>query len=191
MQVTGSFRNVSMCQLWIWEQIAIISLYSINWLVCIAETESVYCAVRTESLNIIQFMCFLWIWEQTAIISLYSINWLVCITETECVYCGVRAESLYTSQYNLSFWSVNAWCYIRPSYEFTTTIVFSVCRTQFCMGTQMSSRKHKTCPLFTVGTNQGVGTLCYVGDPPGCDWRFACNSQRYAVLFSVYTRIEV
>ena len=32
---------------WIWEQTAIISLYSINWLVCITETECVYCAVRT------------------------------------------------------------------------------------------------------------------------------------------------
>jgi hypothetical protein len=35
---------------WIWEQTAIISLDSINWLVCITETESVYCAVRTGSL---------------------------------------------------------------------------------------------------------------------------------------------
>jgi hypothetical protein len=29
------------------EQTAIISLYNINWLVCITETECVYCAVRT------------------------------------------------------------------------------------------------------------------------------------------------
>jgi len=36
---------------WISEQTAIISLYSINRLVCITETESVYCAVRTGSLN--------------------------------------------------------------------------------------------------------------------------------------------
>ena len=46
-------HSVFMCFVWIWEQTAIISLYSINWLVCIAETESVYCAVRTGSLNII------------------------------------------------------------------------------------------------------------------------------------------
>jgi hypothetical protein len=32
---------------WIWEQTAIISLYNINWLVFITETESFYCAVRT------------------------------------------------------------------------------------------------------------------------------------------------
>jgi len=31
---------------WISEQMAIISLYSMNWLVFITETESVYCAVR-------------------------------------------------------------------------------------------------------------------------------------------------
>ena len=92
-----------MCFVWIWEQTAIISLYSINWLVFITETECVYCAVRTGSLYTASltfsnstfcphtvFMCFVWIWEQTAIISLYSINWLVFITETECVYCAVR-----------------------------------------------------------------------------------------------------
>ena len=43
-----------MCFVWIWEQTAIISLYIINWLVCITETECVYCAVRTECLNITQ-----------------------------------------------------------------------------------------------------------------------------------------
>ena len=31
---------------------AIISLYNINWLVFITETECVYCAVRTEYLNL-------------------------------------------------------------------------------------------------------------------------------------------
>ena len=36
-----------MCFVWIWEQTAIISLYNINWLVFITETESVHCAVRT------------------------------------------------------------------------------------------------------------------------------------------------
>ena len=32
-------HSVFMCFVWIWEQTAIISLYSINWLVCITETE--------------------------------------------------------------------------------------------------------------------------------------------------------
>jgi hypothetical protein len=42
---------VFMCFVWISEQTAIISLYSINWLVFITETECVYCAVRAGSLN--------------------------------------------------------------------------------------------------------------------------------------------
>ena len=76
-------HSVFMCFVWIWEQTAIISLYNINWLVCITETGCVYCAVRTEHLTFSNstfcphsvFMCFVWIWEQTAIISLYNINW--------------------------------------------------------------------------------------------------------------------
>ena len=43
-----------MCFVWISEQTAIISLYNINWLVCITETQCVYCEVRAESLCIIQ-----------------------------------------------------------------------------------------------------------------------------------------
>ena len=39
--------------MWISEQTAIISLYSINCLVFVTETECVYCAVRTGSLYII------------------------------------------------------------------------------------------------------------------------------------------
>jgi hypothetical protein len=40
-----------MCFLWISEQTAIISLYSINWLVFITETECVHCAVRAVYLE--------------------------------------------------------------------------------------------------------------------------------------------
>jgi hypothetical protein len=42
-----------MCFVWIWEQTAIISLYSIYWLVFITEAECVSCAVRNRSLYII------------------------------------------------------------------------------------------------------------------------------------------
>ena len=97
-------HSVFMCSVWISEQTAIISLYSINWLVCITETECVYCAVRTGSLYIIQVMSFVWIWEQTAIIYPYIINWLVCITETECVYCAVRTGYLYIIQVMSFVW---------------------------------------------------------------------------------------
>jgi len=100
---------------WIWEQTAIISLYSINWLVFITETVCVYCAVRTGSLHTASltfsnsmfcphsvFMCFVWIWEQRAIISLYNINWPVFVTETECVYCAVRTGSLHTVSFTFN-----------------------------------------------------------------------------------------
>ena len=40
-------HSACMCFVWIWEQTAIISLYSIDWLVFITETECVYCAVRS------------------------------------------------------------------------------------------------------------------------------------------------
>jgi len=82
-----------MCFVWIWEQTAIVSLYSIDWLVFITNKECVaarYVLHSTFCPHSV-FMCFVWIWEQTAIISLYSINWLVFITETECVYCAVRS----------------------------------------------------------------------------------------------------
>jgi hypothetical protein len=40
-----------MCFVFIWEQTATCATYSINWLVFITEMKSVYCAVRTGSLN--------------------------------------------------------------------------------------------------------------------------------------------
>jgi hypothetical protein len=45
---------VFMCFVWIWEQTSIISLYIINWLVFITESECVYCAVRFECLHSFQ-----------------------------------------------------------------------------------------------------------------------------------------
>jgi hypothetical protein len=49
-----------MCFVWIWEQTAIISLYCINWNVCITEMESVYCAVRAGYLNVNQVKFSSW-----------------------------------------------------------------------------------------------------------------------------------
>jgi hypothetical protein len=56
-----TFRNFThtvylWCFVWIPEQTAIISLYSINWLVFITETECVYCAVRTLYIKQICFV---------------------------------------------------------------------------------------------------------------------------------------
>ena len=47
-------HSVFMCFVWIWEQTAIISLYSIDWLVFITEMQCGYCAVRTGSSNLIE-----------------------------------------------------------------------------------------------------------------------------------------
>jgi len=55
-------HSVFMCFVWTSEQTAIISLYNINWLVCITETECVYCAVRNGFLNAIQVKLSLLKW---------------------------------------------------------------------------------------------------------------------------------
>ena len=97
----SAHTSVFICFVWISEQTAIISLYSINWLVFITETE---CLLRgtdwilkydkgdtvqptghymyrqvthsqtLRSAHTAVFICFVWISEQTAIISLYNIN---------------------------------------------------------------------------------------------------------------------
>ena len=140
---------VFMCSVWISEQTAIISLYSINWLVCITEAVCFYCAVRTGYLYIILrsahtavFMCSVWISEQTAIISLYSINWLVCITEAVCVYCAVRTESMCiidiyrqspvvticTTRFNIQqFYVLLTHCVMRFVWIWEQTAIISLC----------------------------------------------------------------
>ena len=87
-------HSVFVCFAWIREQTAIISLYSISWLVFITET---VCLLRCTDWVCIYnstfrphrvFMCFVWIWEQTAIMYLYRINLSVFITEAECLLRG-------------------------------------------------------------------------------------------------------
>jgi hypothetical protein len=55
--ITFCPHSVFMCFVWIWEQTAIISLYSINWLVIITETECVYCAVRSAHTVYLWVLC--------------------------------------------------------------------------------------------------------------------------------------
>jgi len=76
-------HSVFVCFVWIWEQTAIISLYSINWLVCITETVSVYCAVRTG------YLCVLcesqnkqWLFPYTALTDWFYNR------DGECLLCG-------------------------------------------------------------------------------------------------------
>ena len=54
-----------MCFVFIWEQTATCATYSINWLVFITEMKSVYCAVRTGSLNKAVCPSYLkgWLWR--------------------------------------------------------------------------------------------------------------------------------
>jgi hypothetical protein len=54
IKIPRSAHTVFLCFMWISEHTAIISLCSINWLVFITLTGSVYCAVGTGSLCIIQ-----------------------------------------------------------------------------------------------------------------------------------------
>jgi len=85
-----------MCFVFIWEQTATCATYSINWLFLITEMKSVYSAVLTGSLNVVQFKpnlkadramnYFLWrLKQKTAICRLCS--W--------CNFCADR-YSIYT-----------------------------------------------------------------------------------------------
>jgi hypothetical protein len=68
------------CFVCISEQTVIISLYSINWLVFITQTERVYCAVRSTFYVLpthTEFVCSVCISQQTAIISVHSIYQLL------------------------------------------------------------------------------------------------------------------
>jgi len=51
-------HSAFVCFVWISEQTVIISLYNINWLVCITETECVYCAVRAGCLSTVSGYMF-------------------------------------------------------------------------------------------------------------------------------------
>ena len=69
-----------MCSVWVTQQTAIISLYNINWLVFITETESVYCAVRTGYLTFWSLRTYIYICRTAAltsrhyILNIYSTN---------------------------------------------------------------------------------------------------------------------
>jgi hypothetical protein len=79
----GTFcpHSVFMFFMWIWEQTAIISLYSINWLVFITEIECVYCEVRNGSLNLIHvngfylFISFLSIYIFVPLRDAFFLSW--------------------------------------------------------------------------------------------------------------------
>ena len=51
IQQLYALPTLFMCFVFIREQTAACATYTINWLVFITEMKSVYCAVRTDSLN--------------------------------------------------------------------------------------------------------------------------------------------
>ena len=51
IQQLYALTTLHLCFVFIWKQTATCATYSINWLVFITEMKSVYCAVRTGSLN--------------------------------------------------------------------------------------------------------------------------------------------
>jgi hypothetical protein len=88
-------HSVFVCFVWIWEQTAIISLYSINWLLFITETECVYCTVRSA---LTVYLCILCGSQNKQRLFPYMVlNEF--ITQAKCVYCAVRIEYLNRMQF--------------------------------------------------------------------------------------------
>jgi len=110
-------HSVFMCFVWISEQTAIISVYSINWLVCVTETVCVYCAVRTECVCVYIYMCVC-----------VCVRALVCIQSKlrrRCVsnplHCHIHPYTVWTSRSYprqccpLQHWGRN-WCLLLESF---------------------------------------------------------------------------
>ena len=89
--------------MWISEQTAIISIYNINWLVFITETECVYCAVRTGSLY-------------TILRSAHTVYL--------CVLCGSQNKQRLFPYTALTDWILGAFEKLRKA---TISFVMSVC----------------------------------------------------------------
>ena len=113
--ILRSAHTVYLCFVCIWEQTAIISLYNINWLVFITETECVYCAVRTGSLYIILrsantvYLCVLCGSENKQRLFPYTpiTGWF--LQPRRSVYCAVRSDLLHIIQTTSQLQKVYTW----------------------------------------------------------------------------------
>jgi len=103
-------RSVFMSFVWIWEQTAIISLYSINWLVFITETENVYCAVRSTFYVLPTQCIYVFCVDLRTNSDYFTIqHWLVgFITEMQRVHWAVRTEFVNTFQFRRSVASLSS-----------------------------------------------------------------------------------
>ena len=83
-------HSVFMCFVWIWEQTAIIALYSIDWLVFITETE---CLLRGTFYILPTHCVYVFCVDLRTNSDYFTVqHWLVVfMTETECVYCAIRS----------------------------------------------------------------------------------------------------
>jgi hypothetical protein len=106
----GTFcsHSVFMCFVWIWEQKAIISLYSSNWLVFITETEFVYCAVRAvcykPGLSKATYIIYIVLKPKIMLSCKYSDSWNIWIWTTRKYHhtwhrtCKCRASLVVTNR---------------------------------------------------------------------------------------------
>jgi hypothetical protein len=114
-------HSVFLYVIWIWEQATIISLYSINWLVCITETECVYCSVRTESFFVCkvlachEFRCHMalwWLFKYACAKQLHlSFHFRVLVKHSQSIVFDARCSvlsstSVHTSQQTHCLWFI-------------------------------------------------------------------------------------
>ena len=108
-----------MCFVFIWEQTATCATYSINWLVFMTEMKSVYCAVRTGSLN--KAVCASSLKGYQVIMQLNMRNW-----PTDSVILGSVFVLSFVSWYSSSYFSLFAFGKL-------VTVHFSVHVTRLCI----------------------------------------------------------
>jgi hypothetical protein len=88
-----------MCFVFIWEQTATCVTYSINWLVFITEMKSVYCAVRTRSLNKAVCSSYLKAKQADGPVLLRFLLPADCLRT--CMYCRIFTEQIHRAKYRL------------------------------------------------------------------------------------------
>jgi hypothetical protein len=118
-----------MCFAWISEQKAIISLYSINWLVCTTKTESVYCAIRTGYLYRVRIN-YRWIFAKQ-----YFHKYWTEIHDVTTIWKGNVYSWLYRVRINFrrifcktvfsQILNINTWCYYHLKEECLQLIIQS------------------------------------------------------------------
>ena len=153
-----------MCFVCTWEQTAIISLYSFNWLVFITEMECVYCAVRTGSLYTASltfsnstfcphsvFMCFVWIWEQ---------KWLFPYTALTGRFLDITHKAI-----RHLIWTLHPFVW-RIYIKFDTGVFYKIFSSQY----ETSESQFSCCHTEPAGINKLIYVNSYVWTDFGETW---------------------